>query len=129
MRILGLDYGTVRTGVAISDVTETVARPVTVVRHAAGEDGLARLKALVRDLAADLVVVGLPVSLDAGEHGQARATRAFVERLKARLDVPVVVYDERFTTAVAHARGGKSELDARAAAVMLEDYLRARARS
>ncbi len=70
-----------------------------------------------------MVVVGLPVSLDGAEHQQAREVRSFVGRLRQTIDVPVVLYDERFTTALARRRGGASELDARAAALILEDYL------
>jgi putative Holliday junction resolvase len=72
------------------------------------------------------VVVGLPVSLDGSEHGQARAVRSFVARLRREIDVPVVLYDERFTTAIARQRGGTGPLDARAAAQILEDYLSSR---
>jgi len=131
VRILALDYGSTRTGVAISDETGTVARPLTVVDHigtAAGM-GAAGMGALVRLIAANapgLVVVGLPVSLDAHEHRQARAVRDFVARLEAAVSIPVVTYDERFTTKVAAQRGGRSTLDARAAALILEDYLRSR---
>jgi putative Holliday junction resolvase len=70
-------------------------------------------------------VVGLPVSLDGGEHGQVRDVRSFVARLRNSIDVPVVLYDERFTTAIAQQRGGAGALDARAAAQILEDYLSA----
>jgi len=69
------------------------------------------------------VVVGLPVSLDGSEYAQAREVRSFAGRLRAALAVPVVLYDERFTTAIAQRKGGRSELDARAAAQILEDYL------
>lgn len=125
MRVLALDYGAARTGVAISDETGTIARPLTVVERADGDAGLGAVADLVRREGAVLVVVGLPVSLDAREHGQARAARQYVARLSARLDVPVVTYDERFTTKIADARGGSGPSDARAAAVLLEDYLRA----
>jgi putative Holliday junction resolvase len=65
------------------------------------------------------------VSLDGGEHGQAREVRSFVARLRRVIDVPVDLYDERFTTAIAQQRGGRGALDARAAAQILEDYLNA----
>lgn len=125
MRILALDYGAERTGVAVCDPTGTVVRPLVVVRRAASEAGLAEIVALVAAQEAGLVVVGLPVSLAGGEHGQARLSRAFAEALAERLDVPVTTYDERFTTRVAATRGGSAAIDARAAAVLLEDYLRA----
>ena len=123
MRVLALDYGAARTGVAVSDETGTIASPVTVIEQAASDAGLEAIGRLVADQAATLVVVGLPVSLDSAEHAQAREVRSFVARLKAQIDVPVVLYDERFTTAIARRKGGRGELDARAAAQILEDYL------
>ena len=128
MRILALDFGAARTGVAVCDETETLATPLTVVEQAAADEGIAAIGDLARRQGVGLVVVGLPVSLDAREHRQARATRDFVKRLSGRLEVPVVTYDERFTTKVARERGGKGAIDARAAALILEDYLRARSR-
>jgi putative Holliday junction resolvase len=126
VRILALDYGSRRTGVAISDETGTVARPLTVVDHIGTAAGMGALVRLIAANAPGLVVVGLPVSLDAHEHRQARAVRDFVARLEAAISIPVVTYDERFTTKVAAQRGGRSTLDARAAALILEDYLRSR---
>ncbi|HMK93166.1 MAG TPA: Holliday junction resolvase RuvX, partial [Thermoleophilia bacterium] len=105
----------------------TIANPLTVVDRAGSEAGLATIEQLVADQGAALVVVGLPVSLDGVEHGQARAVRSFAGRLKVALDVPVVLYDERFTTAIAQRKGGRRELDARAAAQILEDYLASQA--
>ena len=125
MRLLALDYGVARTGVAVSDETGTLARPLTVVARARAGAGLAEIEALVRDHGIARVVVGLPVSLDGHEHGQAREVRSFVALLASRLEVPVVLYDERFTTTIAQRRGGAGALDARAAAALLEDYLAA----
>jgi len=126
MRILALDPGTERTGVAVCDPTETVVRPCGVVRKAMTEDGLRDVAATVVAEGAELVVVGVPVSLGGGEHVQARLSRDFAERLAAVVEVPVETYDERFTTRLARRRGGEAALDARAAAVLLEDYLRSR---
>ena len=123
MKVLALDYGAARTGVAVSDATGTVARPIGVVERAATENGLTEIQALVQDHEADRVVVGMPFTLR-GERGeQAVETEAFVEALRASLDVPVETYDERFTTALAARRGGASHEDARAAAHLLESYL------
>jgi putative Holliday junction resolvase len=124
VKVLALDYGAARTGVAVSDATGTIARPVGVVARAASEDGLAEVGALVREHDADRVVVGLPLTLR-GERGQqAIETDAFVEALRAAVHVPVETYDERFTTALAARGGGDSDEDARAAAHLLESYLR-----
>lgn len=124
MKVLALDYGAARTGVAISDATGTLARPLTVVERAATEAGLRRVVELVAAEGAERVVVGLPLTLK-GDHGaQADETALFVEALRAAVDVPVESFDERFTTALA-ASGPSSQApeDARAAAHLLESYL------
>ena len=98
MKVLALDFGSVRTGVAVSDPTGTIARPIGVVERAASDDGLTRVAALVAAEDVDLVVVGLPLTL-AGNHGeQAEETERFVEALQATLDVPVERFDERFSS-------------------------------
>lgn len=123
MRILALDYGAARTGVAVSDETGTVARPLSVVAKAATPAGIEEIVALVRAEDAARVVVGLPLTLR-GERGeQARETEAFVETLRTALDVPVETYDERFTTSLAARATGSAPEDARAAAHLLESYL------
>jgi putative Holliday junction resolvase len=68
-------------------------------------------------------VVGLPVSLGGSDSAQTRETRSFADRLQAVVDVPVELYDERFTTALAHQAGGSAALDSRAAAVLLDEWL------
>jgi putative Holliday junction resolvase len=123
VKLLALDYGAARTGVAVSDASGTIARPLTVVERAASESGLQRIAALVRDEEAEAVVVGLPLTLR-GERGrQAEETERFVELLRAALAVPVETYDERFTTALATRAAGTAPEDARAAAHLLESYL------
>jgi putative holliday junction resolvase len=123
VKVIALDYGAARTGVAVSDVTGTIARPVGVVERAATEGGLAELGAIVREHEAELVVVGMPLTLR-GERGmQALETDSFVEALRGVVGVPVETYDERFTTAIATRTGGDSDEDARAAAHLLETFL------
>lgn len=123
MRVLALDYGAARTGVAVSDASGTIARPVGVVEHAATDAGREWIRRLVAEHGAELVVVGLPLTLR-GERGrQASETEAFVDALAATLDVPVETYDERFTTSLAAASGGTAPEDARAAAHLLDSYL------
>ncbi len=113
MKILALDFGSARTGVAVSDPTGTLARPVTTVQRAATDTGFAKLLAVIAAEEPELVVVGMPLTLR-GEHGeQARATEEFVERLRQAIAVPVETFDERFTSVLA---GGD---DARAAAQLL----------
>ena len=123
MKLLALDYGAARTGVAVSDASGTIARPLTVVERASSESGVQRIAALVRAEKVTAVVVGLPLTLR-GERGrQAEETERFVELLRAALDVPVETYDERFTTALATRAAGAAPEDARAAAHLLESYL------
>jgi putative Holliday junction resolvase len=122
--VLALDYGAARTGVAISDPTGTLAAPVGIVERAASRDGLARLETIVREQEVERVVVGLPLTLRGEVGAQARETQEFVEALRHALPVPVETYDERFTTALAADAGGAAEEDARAAAHLLQSYLR-----
>jgi putative Holliday junction resolvase len=123
VRALALDYGAARTGVAVSDATGTLARPLGVVERASSEAGLVRLAALVAEHEAEVVVVGMPLTLR-GEHGaQARETELFVAALRGRLDVPVETEDERFTTALAQRSGGRAPEDALAAAHLLQGWL------
>ena len=122
--MLALDYGSARTGVAVSDATGTVARPLGVVERAASPDGLRRLAELVAAEGAERVVVGLPLTLRGEAGAQAEETAAFVAALEAVLDVPVESFDERFTTALAAAGpSSRAAEDARAAAHLLESWL------
>jgi putative holliday junction resolvase len=120
VKVLALDYGSARTGVAVSDPTGTVARPLCVVEGAASEAGLARLRDLVRHEEAERVVVGLPLTLRGTRGEQAVETERFVEGLRAVIEVPVETFDERFTTSLAGPGAGE---DARAAAHLLSSYL------
>jgi putative Holliday junction resolvase len=120
VKVLALDYGAARTGVAVSDPTGTLARPLRIVRQAASEDGMQELAELIRAEEVDRVVVGLPLTLR-GERGeQAEETERFADALEAVLDVPVERFDERFTTTLAGPGGDE---DARAAAHLLTSYL------
>lgn len=123
MRVLALDYGAARTGVAVSDATGTIPRPLEVVERAGTPTGLARLRQIVAEQEAVLVVVGLPLTLRGEQGRQALETEEFVRALRDALDVPVETYDERFTTSLAAATGGDAPGDARAAAHLLESYL------
>ena len=123
MKVVALDFGSARTGVAVSDETGTLARPVGIVERAATPSGLDRLVELVAEHDAELVLVGLPLTLR-GERGeQARETEAFVDSLRGRLTIPVETYDERFTTTLAQQSGGRAPEDAVAAAHLLQGWL------
>ena len=125
MRILALDHGAARIGCAICDPTETIVRPLGLVEPPSAAD----VVALVGEHEAELVIVGLPVTL-AGEEGeQAAAARAFVAELAGSLRVPVETYDERLTTRLAESsarEGAGAPVDALAASHLLESYLQRR---
>jgi len=126
MRVLALDYGSARCGCALSDPTGTLATPIAPVERPATRRGLTQLAALVREREVGRVVVGLPLGLSGADTDQTREARAFAQRLTERLgsDIPVDLYDERFTTAIAQRTGGAdTSEDSRAAAVLLEDWL------
>lgn len=124
MKVLALDYGSARTGVAISDPSGTIARPLEVVERAATDAGLRRLADLVAREEVERVVVGLPLTLRGERGAQADETERFVDALRARIDVPVESFDERFTTALA-GQGPPADAaeDALAAAHLLSSYL------
>jgi len=123
VKVVALDYGSARTGVAVSDATGTLARPLTVVERAMTDAGLRRVAEIVAEERAERVVVGLPLTLRGEAGAQADETERFVEALRRVVEVPVESFDERFTTALAARGGGRADEDARAAAHLLESYL------
>jgi putative Holliday junction resolvase len=125
VRILAIDHGNARAGTAICDPSGTIVRPLGVV----SPPDPGEVARLASEQEAELIVVGLPVSLSCGEGEQAAAARAFAERLAELSVVPVETYDERLTTRMATqtARGGATAPpDALAAAHLLESYLQSR---
>jgi len=125
VRILALDHGAARVGCAICDPSETLARPLGVI-----EPDPAAVERAVREHEAEMVVVGLPISLSGEEGEQARVARRFADELAGVLDVPVETYDERLTTRMADSTrrsGARAPQDAIAAAHLLESFLDHRA--
>jgi putative Holliday junction resolvase len=140
-RLMALDVGSVRIGVALSDASGFLASPYTTLRVSRDEAQTREaIQQLIRETEAEGLVVGLPISLDGGIHAQGARVQAFVERLKRHIDIPVTFWDERLSTVEAYrlraeyeqeARGGRSgrrkrkhqEIDALAAAVILQEYL------
>jgi putative Holliday junction resolvase len=137
MRFLALDLGSKRIGVALSDLTGTVASPLTVIQRSKSKrHDHEQIAKLVRDEEADLVVVGLPISLSGQEGPAAKAARAETAALATLIDVPIETYDERLSTVTAQralteagvrGRSGRQVIDKIAAAVFLQAYLDHRA--
>jgi len=132
MRVLGLDIGEKRIGVAVSDPTGRVATPLAVVEAAPALGDGTGLRTLVADYEAELLVVGLPLSMDGSEGPQAARVRKAAGRLERSLGVPVAFADERLSSAAANrsmAEAGASERDRRgsvdmvAASLFLQAYL------
>lgn len=135
--MLGVDFGTRRVGLAISDPSGTVARPLSILKVGGRSDAVLRVAAEATRLAEEddglhTIVVGLPLSLDGAPTDQTAVVSTFVDALRARLGMPVVTEDERLTSAEAEARLAeresdwrrrKEQLDAEAAAIILQDYL------
>jgi putative Holliday junction resolvase len=126
LRVLALDYGSARCGVAVSDPTGTLATPLEPIARPASKVGLRQIAAVAHGLGAERIVLGLPVSLRGGDSAQTRETRQFADRLGEVTRLPIELYDERFTTSLAQATGGEASLDSRAAAVLLDEWLNVR---
>ncbi|MFM9164290.1 MAG: Holliday junction resolvase RuvX [Solirubrobacterales bacterium] len=125
MRVLALDYGAASCGCAVSDPSGTIATPIDPVENPGTRAGLRRVSALAQETGAEVVLVGLPVSLGGGDSAQTEEVREFARRLQERVGdgVQVRLYDERFTTKLAEAAGGDASEDSRAAAILLEEWL------
>lgn len=133
-RALGLDLGSRRIGVAISDTDRTVATPIEVIDARDRPRARREIADLVTEWEADVVVVGLPLSLDGSDGPAARQARLEAERLAEVVGVPVELHDERLTTVTAHQTLKELDMDAAArrrvvdqvaAAVILQSWLEA----
>ena len=132
MRILALDHGTRRIGVAVSDETKTIAQPLEYIPAGPFADFLERLKKLLVEKEIDLIVVGLPRNMD-GSHGPAaQKVETFAGVLKTAITIPIKLWDERLTSSQANKiliQGGvrrdkrKEKVDKMAAAILLQSYL------
>jgi putative Holliday junction resolvase len=135
-RILGVDWGQVRIGLAVSDETQLIASPLeTLSRRRGKRFPMPRLLALAADYAPVGAVVGLPLTLEGGESESALEARELADTIARRTGLPVDLWDERMSTARAlraireqdgRTRGRKEDVDALAAAVLLQHYLDAR---
>lgn len=128
MRVLALDYGTARIGCAISDPTGTLATPIAAIEP----PEVAEVARIASEREAEMIVVGLPVSLSGEDSAQTELTRAFSSDLEEAVEIPVETWDERFTTRMAaqtrRQTGAGSAEDSIAAAHLLESFLQAAAR-
>jgi len=134
---MAIDVGTRRIGLAISDVTRTLARPLLTIEVADADGGVRRVAAEVTRLAGEddslsTIVVGLPVRLDGSASEQTARVAGFVAALRQQTSIPIVTADERLSSVEAESRMArrtkdwrerKKKLDAAAAAVILQDYL------
>lgn len=132
MRIVGLDYGDARTGVAVCDVNEIISSAITTVK-ASGLTEMARKCAEeIKKLNAELVVLGLPKNMNGSESFRAEKTKLFAQMLKENIDIEIVFFDERLTTVSAYnylnqtnynKNKKKNVIDALSAQIILQDYI------
>jgi putative Holliday junction resolvase len=130
-RLLGLDIGDKRVGIAISDETRTLARPLTAMVRASKKEDFARIAALCDEHQVEQIVAGLPKTLRNEEGPQAQRVRRYADALGAAINRPIEFWDERFSSIDAQERlaasgrktRAKGEIDATAAAIILQEYL------
>ncbi|HVU26797.1 MAG TPA: Holliday junction resolvase RuvX [Verrucomicrobiae bacterium] len=132
MRILALDHGTRRIGVAVSDETKTIAQPLEYIPAEPFADFLARLKKILAEKEIDLILLGLPRNMDGSYGPAAQKVQAFADELKKEISVPIKFWDERLTSSMANRiliQGNvrrdkrKEKVDKMAAAILLQSYL------
>jgi putative holliday junction resolvase len=132
MRILALDHGSKRIGVAVSDETKTIAQPLEYILTEPFADFLVRLKKILGEKEIDLILIGLPRNMDGSYGPAAQKVQTFVGVLKTAITVPIKMWDERLTSSQANKiliQGGvrrdkrKEKVDKMAAAILLQSYL------
>ncbi len=132
MKILAVDYGDTRTGLAISDRTEFLATPVGTVTERNAERLAQKVADSAKEQGAELIVVGLPINMNGTRGPRAEKCEAFAQMLKELVDCPVEMWDERSTTVTAHnilnttnvrGKARKAVVDTVAASIILESYL------
>jgi putative holliday junction resolvase len=121
VKILGIDYGTVRIGLAISDETHTLARELTILSP---KQFWQNIEDLVEQEGIEAIAVGLPLSMSGGQTEKSREVQEFVDQLQERITVPIELIDERLTSVIAESSpGGKTNTDSLAAQLILQTYL------
>lgn len=131
-RLLGLDYGEKRVGVALSDPLHIIASPHEVIGYTRPSEAVARIAALCRELDVERIVIGLPLNMDGSAGPATEYVRQFIAALQPRVSVPIVPWDERLTTHTAQQaliqadvrrKKRKALVDKVAAQVILQHYL------
>lgn len=130
-RLLALDVGEKRVGIAICDESRTLARPLLTLNRASKKEDFAKIAALCREHAIEKVIVGLPKTLRGEEGPQAQRVRRYTIELQAALNLPIDFWDERYTSVDAQERlasasrkaRAKGDIDSAAAAIILQEYL------
>lgn len=132
MRILAIDHGTRRMGIAISDELKTIAQPLEYIPAEPFAGFLTRLKALLSDKQVELIIVGMPRNMDGSYGTAAEKVREFISTLRTELNLPVRTWDERLTSVQANRlliegnvrrEKRKQKVDQMAAALLLQSYL------
>ncbi|MDP2884581.1 MAG: Holliday junction resolvase RuvX [Ignavibacteria bacterium] len=138
-RIMGLDFGTTRIGISLSDPLQIIAKPFTTIENRHGMIG--KIREIVRDENVGLIVVGMPLNLKGEKGKKAQEVDEFIGKIRAAIHVEVIHWDERFTTLIAHQtllsmgtkreerRTKKGRVDSMAAAILLQGFLDSRKRS
>lgn len=132
MKVMGIDYGDARTGIAISDLLCSIVGSTTVIHSRNQDKTLGQIKKLIEENQVSRIVMGLPKNMDGTEGPRAELCRAFAQRVEEMTGLPVALWDERRTTVEAHnilsahnyhGQKRKNTVDAVAAALILEGYL------
>lgn len=137
MRVMGIDYGDARTGIAVSDLLCSIVGTTTVIHSRNDDKTIAQILEIVKSSEVGEIVVGLPKNMDGSEGPRAELCRAFAARVEEATGLPVKLWDERRTTVEAHnilsqhnyhGKKRKNTVDAVAASLILEGYLAFRCR-
>ena len=131
-RVLGIDFGDARIGIAVSDLLGVTAQPVTTIHESHPERQMEKVLEWVKEYSPGTIVVGDPKNMDGSCGARSEITRAFAERLKEKVSLPVVMWDERLSSQSAHraleeagisGKKRKGKVDVLAAAFILQGYL------
>ncbi len=130
LKAIALDYGRARTGVAVSDPTGLIVRPLRTIERVDSTGGSAFLDRILAQEDPAVIVIGDPVLMSGSQGEQSRHAHEFADRLRQRVSIPIEMIDERLTSVEARRRlresGGSATIDSAAACILLESWLAAR---